>query len=130
VKLNPKSLFENIENVNYAIACLKKMDIVMINIGWIDIVNGNRKIIFGILFQLMNRYSLTEIRNLRRESYKERDGEREDVDEEGEGEEMTDMHVMRWAKAKVALAATGKLSLTKLSTLLDTDSLFLIELIG
>jgi hypothetical protein len=56
VDLNPKSLYQNIENVNYAISLAKIMGVVLVNVGWIDIVNGDKKMIFSILSQLMKRH--------------------------------------------------------------------------
>jgi hypothetical protein len=58
VVLPPKSLYQNIENVNYAISTVSRMDVVVVNIGWLDIVGGDRKFILGILAQLMKQYPI------------------------------------------------------------------------
>jgi plastin-1 len=59
-----KSLYENIENVNYALSTAQKMDVVIVNVGWLDIVNGDRKMVLGILFQLMKQFKLMELKKL------------------------------------------------------------------
>jgi plastin-1 len=57
----PKSLYENIENVNYAISSAERMDVKVVNIGWLDIVNGDRKLVLGILLQLMKLSNLMHV---------------------------------------------------------------------
>jgi len=55
VSVDPKSRFKRIENANYAVEIGKKMKLSLINIGGLDIVDGNKKLILSFMWQLMRR---------------------------------------------------------------------------
>jgi len=55
VNLEPKSRFKEVENGNYAVDLCKMMRFSMINVGGLDIVDGNKKLILGIIWQLMRK---------------------------------------------------------------------------
>jgi plastin-1 len=53
VNLEPKSRFKEVENGNYAVDLGKMLKFSMINVGGLDIVDGNKKLILAIIWQLM-----------------------------------------------------------------------------
>ncbi len=55
VNLEPKSRFKEVENGNYAVDLCKMMRFSMINVGGLDIVDGNKKLILAIIWQLMRK---------------------------------------------------------------------------
>jgi len=86
VNRNPKSRFKKVENANYSVTtCKEKVKIVMVNCGGLDIVDGNKKIILGIVSQLMRKYVLFLLSSL----------------SESSGVEITDDQIVHWANQTV-----------------------------
>ena len=57
----PKLRVQRIENVNTALTFIKSRGIQMTNIGAEDIVDGNRKIILGLIWTLILRFTISDI---------------------------------------------------------------------
>ena len=55
MNLEPKSRFKEVENGNYAVDLCKLMRFSMINVGGLDIVDGNKKLMLAIIWQLMRK---------------------------------------------------------------------------
>jgi len=55
VNLEPKSRFKEVENGNYAVDLCKMMRFSMINVGGLDIVDGSKKLMLAIIWQLMRK---------------------------------------------------------------------------
>lgn len=55
VNLEPKSRFKLVENGNYVVDLGKMMKFSLINVGGLDIVDGNKKLILAIIWQLMRK---------------------------------------------------------------------------
>ena len=56
VNKSPQSRFKKVENGNYAVLVSRdRVKISVVNCGGLDIVDGNRKIILGIVSQLMRK---------------------------------------------------------------------------
>ena len=53
VNMNPTSKFKKVENANYAVVIGKQMHFVLVNVGGVDIVDKNKKLILAIIWQLM-----------------------------------------------------------------------------
>jgi plastin-1 len=53
VNLEVKSRFKAVENANYVVDLAKMLKFSMINVGGLDIVDGNKKLILAIIWQLM-----------------------------------------------------------------------------
>ena len=51
--MEPKSRFKEVENGNYAVDLCKMLKFSMVNVGGLDIVDGNKKLILAIIWQLM-----------------------------------------------------------------------------
>lgn len=57
----PKLRVQCFENANLALDFIKSRGIQMINIGAEDVVNGNRKIILGLIWTLILRFTISDI---------------------------------------------------------------------
>jgi plastin-1 len=55
VSHDPASRFKKVENANYAVDLCKNMKLSIVNIGGIDIVDGNKKLILAVIWQLMRK---------------------------------------------------------------------------
>ena len=58
---NPKLRVQKFENVNKSLEYIKSRGIQMTNIGAEDIVDGNQKIILGLLWTLILRFTISDI---------------------------------------------------------------------
>ncbi|KAK3069594.1 alpha-actinin, partial [Coniosporium uncinatum] len=57
----PKLRVQRFENVNKALDFIKGRGIQMTNIGAEDVVDGNRKIILGLIWTLILRFTISDI---------------------------------------------------------------------
>jgi Calponin homology (CH) domain len=57
----PKLRVQRFENVNTALAYVRGKGITMTNIGAEDVVDGNRKIILGLIWTLILRFTISDI---------------------------------------------------------------------
>ncbi|GMH63669.1 hypothetical protein TrLO_g4313, partial [Triparma laevis f. longispina] len=64
VNMSPKNKFKRVENCNYAVTLAKQMKFSMVNIGGLDICDKNKKLILGIIWQLMRRHTINILTNL------------------------------------------------------------------
>lgn len=65
VNMNTKLKIKLVENCNYAVSlCKDQLKFSLVGIGGIDVVNGNKKLILAIVWQLLRRYTLKMIANL------------------------------------------------------------------
>ena len=62
--MSPKNKFKRVENCNYAVTLAKQMKFSMVNIGGLDICDKNKKLILGIIWQLMRRHTINILTNL------------------------------------------------------------------
>src|ERR1700712_514214 len=58
---NPRLRVQKFENVNKSLEFIKSRGIQMTNIGAEDIVDGNRKIILGLIWTLILRFTISDI---------------------------------------------------------------------
>ncbi|KAL4508359.1 hypothetical protein ABPG72_003663 [Tetrahymena utriculariae] len=61
---NKNSKFTKIQNANYAVQLAKDLHLQIVGIGGTDIVDGNKKLILAIVWQLMRKQSLEVIGEL------------------------------------------------------------------
>jgi len=114
-RANPecKSRFKMVENANYVVEIAKNMKFSMINVGGLDIVDGNKKLILAIIWQLMRKYTLNVLAGLAIHT--------------GIAE-ISDDHIVKWANEKVSGAGkNSKMRSFKDSSL--KNSIFLMELV-
>lgn len=57
----PKMRVQRFENVNISLDFIKSRGIQMTNIGAEDVVDGNRKIILGLIWTLILRFTINDI---------------------------------------------------------------------
>ena len=57
----PKLRVQRFENANLALDFIKSRGIQMTNIGAEDVVDGNRKIILGLIWTLILRFTINDI---------------------------------------------------------------------
>jgi plastin-1 len=104
--------FKRIENCNYAVTLGKSMQFSLVNVGGVDIEEGNHKLILSIIWQLMRYHTikiLTEI--------------------SGTGKKISDPDIVAWANNKVANAGFS----TKIRNFKDKsigDGVFLNDLLS
>eukprot|EP01039_Chlorochromonas_danica_P011620 gene11620-13028_t len=114
VNLEPASRFKKVENGNYIIETGKAMKLSLINVGGLDIVDGNKKMILAVIWQLMRKYTLKVLENL---------GHYQGLSEVSED------HIIAWANARVL--SSGKRS--KIRNFKDSslsNSKYLLDLIA
>lgn len=114
VNNEPKSRYKKIENANYAVELGKQRNLTLVNVGGLDIVDGNKKLILAIIWQLMRKYTLSVLEQL---------GRYQGLSE------VTEDHIVNWANSRVRAAGkTVGMRSFKDSTL--KNSMFLLELIA
>jgi len=79
----PKNRYQQVENGNYAVDLAKQLKFNTVNVGGLDIVDGNKKIILGLIWQLMRRSLLDTLKAL------------------GGGKEIEEKDIIQWANSKV-----------------------------
>mmetsp|Transcript_11248 Transcript_11248/g.35886 ORF Transcript_11248/g.35886 Transcript_11248/m.35886 type:complete len:655 (+) Transcript_11248:38-2002(+) len=80
----PKNKFKKVENANYVVVLGKQMGLHLVNVGGVDIVDGNKKLILAVVWQLMRRYIIGLLESLSED--------RKRID---------DAAIVKWANARV-----------------------------
>ncbi|KAF2581708.1 hypothetical protein F2Q70_00007962 [Brassica cretica] len=83
-----KMPFKKIVNCNQVVKIGKEMRFSLVNVAGSDIVEGNKKLILGFLWQLMRTHMLQLLKNLRSRT---------------RGKDMTDSEILSWANRKVKI---------------------------
>jgi hypothetical protein len=81
--LNPKNKYQAIENNNYAIQLADKIKFITVNQSGPEIYDKNKKLILGMIWQLMRQNLLNTLKSL------------------GDGKAVTDQDILNWAAKKV-----------------------------
>ena len=98
VNLNPKNKFKKVANCNYAVVIGKQMKFSLVGIGGVDILNGNKKLILAIVWQLMHRHTMNVLTAI------------------GGGKKADDATIIAWANATVAAAGKDDSSMRSFRT--------------
>ncbi|GMH25498.1 hypothetical protein Nepgr_027341 [Nepenthes gracilis] len=109
-----KMPFRKVENCNQVVKIGKKLKFSLVNVAGNDIVQGNKKLILALLWQLMRYNMLQLLKNLRSYSH---------------GKEITDADILSWANHKVN--STGRKS--RMQSFKDknlSNGLFFLELLS
>lgn len=112
VNLTPKNRYKKVENCNYVVALGKEMKFSMVNIGGLDILDGNRKLILALIWQLMRHHVLKILSSIASASG---------------GDAINDAYIVQWANAQVSKAGRA----SKMTSFRDRSlksGLFLIDL--
>jgi len=80
----PKNRFKKVENCNACVTAAKAMGLSMVNVGGLDICDGNSKLIIAIFAQLMKKYVLLILSQLQ------------------PGKKVGEKEVVAWANAQCA----------------------------
>ncbi|XP_027330249.1 fimbrin-1-like [Abrus precatorius] len=88
-----KMPFRKVENCNQVIKIGKELRFSLVNVAGNDIVQGNKKLVLALLWQLMRFTILQLLKNLRNHS---------------QGKEISDADILKWANRKVK--STGRTS--------------------
>ena len=65
MNVNPRSRYHKLENVNYVVElCQEKLNLQLTNVGGLDILDGNVKILYAVLYKLMRYHSMSIIRKV------------------------------------------------------------------
>ncbi|EOA18234.1 hypothetical protein CARUB_v10006726mg [Capsella rubella] len=81
-----KMPFKKVENCNEVVKIGKELRFSLVNVAGNDIVQGNKKLLLALLWQLMRYTMLQLLKNLRSHS---------------QGKEITDADILNWANRKV-----------------------------
>ncbi|XP_022550517.2 fimbrin-1 isoform X2 [Brassica napus] len=81
-----KMPFRKVENCNQVVKIGKELSFSLVNVAGNDIVQGNKKLILGLLWQLMRFHMLQLLKSLRSRT---------------RGKDMTDADILSWANRKV-----------------------------
>jgi len=92
VNLKPSNKYQKIENCNYAIDVSKMINLSLVGIGGKDFVDGNRKLLLALIWQLMHFHIFSILRKLKF------DGRVKD------GKVMDEKRMIKWANGKVTKA--------------------------
>jgi len=111
----PRNKFKKVENANYVVVLGKSQGFKfsLVGIGGADIVDGNKKLILSIAWQLMRFHSLKLLKSITK----------------GDGASASDRDILEWANSRVQ--RIGKE--TKMSSFRDpnlSNSLFFLDLVS
>jgi len=117
VEKTPNNKFKKVSNNNYAVVLgkAKELKLSLVGIGGPDIVDGNKKLILGFVWQLMRHHTLKFLAEVQSKKFG--------------GKPVTDEMIISWANETVK--ASGKD--TKMSSFKDStlaDSVFFIDLLA
>lgn len=71
VEMNPRNKFKKVSNNNYAVVLSKYLKMSLVTTGGVDIVNGNKKLVLGLVWQLMRYHSIKLLNALKSTKGKE-----------------------------------------------------------
>jgi len=116
-EMAPNNKFKKCSNNNYAVNLgkTKELNLSLVGTGGSDIVDGNKKLILGFVWQLMRKHTLKFLAEVQAKKFG--------------GKPVTDEMIVSWANETVkASGKTTKMGGFKDATL--TDSLFFIDLLA
>lgn len=104
----PISKFKAIENCNYAVTIAQQLRYSMVNIGGLDIQKGNKKLILGLVWQMMRCHLLQILASLLGGNSPKPQGGSLVHKGRGKADSIDESEIVQWANRRVQL--TGKLS--------------------
>jgi len=111
VSRNPKNKFKKVANCNYAVVIGKQMKFSLVGIGGVDILDGKKKLILAIVWQLMRRHTLNVLTAI------------------GGGKKAEEADIVRWANAQVQSAGRDT-SMRSFKDPMLANGLFLMDLLS
>jgi len=116
VEMNPNNKFKKVANNNYAVVLgkTKELNLSLVGIGGSDIVDGNKKLILGFVWQLMRFHTLKFLAEVQAKKFG--------------GKPVTDQMILDWANGQVSsLGKDRKIGSFKDPSL--SDGLFFLDLL-
>lgn len=89
VERNPNNKFKKVANCNYAVVLGKQMKFSLVGIGGVDIVNGNKKLVLALVWQLMRYHTIKFLQQTHADKF-------------GANVTVTDEMIIQWANEKVS----------------------------
>eukprot|EP00474_Spongospora_subterranea_P000513 CRZ00971.1 hypothetical protein [Spongospora subterranea] len=107
VEKKPNNKFKRISNANYVVVLGKQLKFSLVGIGGTDIVDGNKKLVLALTWQLMRRHIIKFLTEL------------------GGGVVMSDEKIIQWANDKVSNAnRSSRMSSFKDASLKSSEFFF------
>jgi hypothetical protein len=106
VNMRAHNRYKQVENCNLVISLGRAMDFHLVNVGGLDICDGNVKLILAYLWQVMRYHTLQQLSKLAFDGFTAEEGE-----------------ILRWANGKVAeaAAAAGQTAEVRVSSFADPE---------
>jgi plastin-1 len=89
VERKPTNRFKKVANCNYVVVLGKQMRFSLVGIGGIDIVDGNKKLLLALVWQLMRHHTLKFLKETMAQKF-------------GTDEKVDDSRILKWANDTVA----------------------------
>merc|ERR1711871_775876 len=112
VNIGAKDRFRCVENCNYCVEVGKDpLGFSLVNVGGIDIVDGDKKLTLAIIWQLLRLYTINLLSQLA-----------------GGGRRITEEEIVKWANAKVPRTERCETSMVNFQDKTLASGLFLLDL--
>ncbi|OQS06921.1 fimbrin [Thraustotheca clavata] len=105
----PANKFKKVENCNYCVVLGKQLKFSLVNIGGVDIAEGNKKLVLSLIWQMMRHNSLKLLSSL--------------------GKDINDKDIIDWANAKVRPNGHQK-QMVQFRDLMLSDAIYLLDLVA
>ncbi|KAH3682120.1 hypothetical protein WICPIJ_006923 [Wickerhamomyces pijperi] len=106
------SRFKALENTNYAVETGKANNFSLVGIEGSDIVDGNKLLTLGLVWQIMRRNIVITLKSLSKQ-----------------GKELSDADILRWAREKVAKGGKSS-NIRSFSDASISNSFFLLDILN
>jgi len=114
VEMKPANKFKKVSNCNYAVVIGKQLKFSLVGIGGSDIVDGNKKLLLALVWQLMRMHTLKFVAQVQAKKFS--------------GKEVNDQMIVDWANQTVAAKGReSKMESFKDSTL--RSGIFFLDLL-
>jgi plastin-1 len=113
VNLIAPNKFKKVENCNYAVVLGKQLKFSLVNIGGVDITEGNKKLLLSVMWQTMRYQQLKLLSSLAKT----------------QGELITDKDIIEWANQKVRQSGKANYQMIQFRDPSLADGLYLLGLV-
>ncbi|ETV98398.1 hypothetical protein H310_09086 [Aphanomyces invadans] len=108
--VQPTNKFKKVENCNYCVVLGKQLKFSLVNVGGVDIADGNKKLVLSLIWQLMRHSTIKLLSSL--------------------GQDVHDKDIIDWANAKIQSSGQQKLRpMVQFRDLALSDGIYLIDLV-
>ncbi|CAK4116900.1 unnamed protein product [Aphanomyces euteiches] len=108
--IQPANKFKKVENCNYCVVLGKQLKFSLVNVGGVDIADGNKKLVLSLIWQMMRHNTIKLITSL--------------------GSDVHDKDIIDWANAKVQSAGKQKMRpMIQFRDNMLSDGVYLLDLV-